>query len=83
MHLEWFTHSINEDGEQSMHIRPAYGPNCLHHENIVVLDIHASRMMIQELNRAAMDIACDFASEKQHVLARYYESFRAQTVQVA
>lgn len=77
MHLEWFTHSINEDGEQSMHIRPAYGPTCLDHGNIVVLDIHASRSMTLELNRAAMDLACDFANTKQHVLASYYERFRA------
>ena len=72
--------SINESGEQTMHIRPVFtlGPS-----NIVVLDVPTSRTLNQELNRAAQDLSCDFSSAKQNILARFYEQYRASTVQTA
>lgn len=80
MYLEWFTHSITRDGEQKIHIRPLNGPGCLDPQNIVVLDLVASRTMHEELNRAAIDLNCDFSDQKQRTLAQFYEAFRAQTV---
>ena len=80
MQLEWFTHSIDESGEHAMHIRPW---NSHDSKDIVVLDIHASRRLTLELNRAAMDLSCDFSSEKQRILARYYERCCAEMVQAA
>ena len=80
MQLEWFTHSIDEAGEHAKYIRPW---NSRDSKEIVVLDLHASRRLTLELNQAAMDLSCDFSSEKQLILARYYECFRPETVQAA